>query len=268
MMRKWHGDTSNSVQDISLCPWFRGDDSLGRLTSANSVSQTAALNWGQAFVYDPFGNLLQQNVTSGSAPTMNLTVDPTTNRITTAGFVYDAAGDQIQAPTAGGNATYTYDTEGRLSGNGTIYYDTAGRRLFDGTNWYFYGPDGSQMASLLPQPSLSPDLGYARVTLQARFAGRLVYDQGNPVVDDRLGSVVQTSQGSSGVSENAFSPTAGRAPPLPQAQRRSGRIRPAGTSCMHSIATTIRRGGGLRVRIRPEKACTFGIRLVSTNMRM
>ena len=34
-------------------------DSLGRLT---------AVAGNQAFVYDPFGNLLQENVTAGSAP--------------------------------------------------------------------------------------------------------------------------------------------------------------------------------------------------------
>src|SRR5487761_1451274 len=38
-------------------------DALDRLTSASSNQ-----NWGNAFVYDGFGKLLQKNVTAGSAP--------------------------------------------------------------------------------------------------------------------------------------------------------------------------------------------------------
>lgn len=99
-------------------------DTLGRLTSATSSSATSSYARGQSFVYDPFGNLLQQNVTSGSAPAMNLTVDPNTNRINMSGFVYDAAGNLTQTPNANGTSnTYAYDSENRLvKANGTSYF--------------------------------------------------------------------------------------------------------------------------------------------------
>ena len=45
-------------------------DVLNRLTSAVAEDGT----WGQGYVYDGFGNLTQQNVTAGSAPSMLLTV--------------------------------------------------------------------------------------------------------------------------------------------------------------------------------------------------
>jgi len=58
-------------------------DTLGRITSAVPSSSTVAINWGQSYVFDPFGNLLQKNVTEGSATAMNLMIDPATNRIST-----------------------------------------------------------------------------------------------------------------------------------------------------------------------------------------
>ncbi len=131
-------------------------DTLGRLTSANSQSATGDLAWGQSFVYDPFGNLLQQNVTSGSAPAMNLTVDPNTNRITSSGFVYDAAGNLIQSP----SRTYSHDSENRMVGAGgqRYFYGASGELLFKTTSgststyigpangtMYLYGPDGTRL---------------------------------------------------------------------------------------------------------------------------
>jgi len=59
-------------------------DSLKRLISAS----TTGLQWGQSFGYDAFGNLLNQVVTKGSAPSLSLNVSGTTNRITTGGYSY------------------------------------------------------------------------------------------------------------------------------------------------------------------------------------
>ena len=192
-------------------------DSLGRLASA--VSTPTGSGWGQSFVYDPFGNLLQQNVTSGSAPAMSLMVDPNTNRITTSGFVYDAAGNLTQSPAASGTNAFSYDSENRMvrapdgAGTASYFYGASGELLFkaragqtnpafgkaDGT-FYFYGPDGVLLASL-PYDSMSYDGGapgaVTRVQPELRFAGRLVWFEGTKAyatIADRLGSVMQESR--------------------------------------------------------------------------
>ena len=162
-----------------------------------------AVAGNQSFVYDPFGNLLQENVTGGSAPTLNITVDPTTNRINTYGFAYDAAGNLIQTPDG---KTYAYDSENRMSqGNeGTYYYGSNGERLASGSpsstsTWYFHGPGGIEV-SLISAPSgtscgqYSSGLhsgfcvqGSAQEKLY--FAGRLVL-QGDASYDAVKGHVI------------------------------------------------------------------------------
>ncbi len=70
--------------------------------------------WGQSFTYDGFGNLLSKGVTKGSAPVMNITVDPATNRLQVAGpsiaMAYDANGNMTRTPEAG---AITYDGRNR-----------------------------------------------------------------------------------------------------------------------------------------------------------
>ena len=126
---------------------------------------------------------------------MNLTVDPNTNRITTSGFVYDAAGNLTQSPDG---TTYAYDSENRLAqvnGVGKNYYGSNGERLYDGSNWYFYGQDGQRLATIYymfyGEESTCCFVG-ARPEL--RFAGRLVWDGAySELTTDRLGSVVSGS---------------------------------------------------------------------------
>jgi hypothetical protein len=48
---------------------------------------------------------LAQNVTKGTAPVVSLSISASTNRITTSGFVYDAAGNLVQWP--GGTVSWT-----------------------------------------------------------------------------------------------------------------------------------------------------------------
>jgi len=154
---------------------------------------------------------LQENVTGGSAPTLNITVDPTTNRINTAGFSYDAAGNLTHTPDG---KTYAYDSENRTSqGNeGTYYYGANGRRLAsvssDGTagTWYFRGPNGIELNLVASSWGCGLYSGlYSGFCVSGSapeklyFAGRLVM-QGDAqsalsmsTVTDRLGSVVQTS---------------------------------------------------------------------------
>src|SRR5207248_3738834 len=51
----------------------------------NRLATAAETNWALSYGYDLYGNLLQQNVTAGSAPSLNLTVN-TKNKITGTGF--------------------------------------------------------------------------------------------------------------------------------------------------------------------------------------
>ncbi len=89
-------------------------DTLARLSRAETM-QTGGTQWGQQFGYDGFGNLLSKAVTKGLAPMMNLSVDGLTNRITTAGFAYDAAGNMTQMPYASSSQTLDYDAFGRVT---------------------------------------------------------------------------------------------------------------------------------------------------------
>jgi len=55
--------------------------------------------------------MLNQTVTQGTAPSLTLAYDNATNRITTAGYGYDANGNMTASPAFG--ATYTYDASNR-----------------------------------------------------------------------------------------------------------------------------------------------------------
>src|SRR5262249_45964929 len=70
--------------------------------------------------YDNWGNLLQKNVTQGTAENLQVTVD-VHNHINTSGFTYDAAGNLIWA----GFTALTFDAENRLTpATGYVYaYD-------------------------------------------------------------------------------------------------------------------------------------------------
>jgi YD repeat-containing protein len=88
-------------------------DSLNRLASA-----TSSLNpgWGQSYAYDGFGNLTTQTVTKGTAPSLNVSYNPATNRQT--GECADANGNLCASG-------YSYDVENRLSSTGSARYSYA-----------------------------------------------------------------------------------------------------------------------------------------------
>ncbi|HNY38819.1 MAG TPA: hypothetical protein PKJ41_00425 [Bryobacteraceae bacterium] len=84
---------------------------------------------GQSFVFDGFGNLTQQVVTKGSAPSMSLTVNPANNRVTGTGVSYDAAGN-LTSTLYGGNMSY--DLASRLAsvqGMSSLHYTARNERL-------------------------------------------------------------------------------------------------------------------------------------------
>lgn len=93
-------------------------DQLNRMTSWQNSSS------GDSYVYDAWGNLLQKNVTKGTAETLNVTVN-SDNQITNSGFTYDAAGDMTNT----GDHSFTYDGEGRMTAAGTATYTYDGDSL-------------------------------------------------------------------------------------------------------------------------------------------
>lgn len=124
-------------------------DPLNRLATAQTTgtdctqfaSNNLTKNWGQSYSVDPWGNLLQINVTKCSTPTFAATdaaPNPIDNKLDQ--YSHDAAGNMTniggaitydaenRISTAGG-VTYTYDGDGRRvkKSNGTLYwYDLAG----------------------------------------------------------------------------------------------------------------------------------------------
>jgi RHS repeat-associated protein len=150
-------------------------DQLNRLVqSASSVT-----GHSMTFGYDGFGNLTQQGQTF-------LSIDPNTNRINSAGYQYNANGNVTQTPDL---ATYTYDVANRLVSNNAIY-NPRNQRVFDETYLYLYTPEGKLAGKYTPQWSA---LG-SRAIIQGNqpnvyFGGKLIQEQGQWVMTDRLGSV-------------------------------------------------------------------------------
>jgi RHS repeat-associated protein len=199
---------NNLADEVRVCPadggrttqrkdWQSGEeveyqyDSLQRLSSA----ATTGPEWGQSFGYDGFGNLLSETVTKGSAPSLRVTVNPATNRITNQGTSYDANGNLTAMP----GLTMTYDVANRLTSatqasTDHYFYDPAGRRVFRNDLICFHGVDGSLLGEYTPA---WPE-GYSVLESSVYFGKRLLwkgaayyfFTSGTTINDDRLGSVV------------------------------------------------------------------------------
>jgi len=95
-------------------------DTLNRLATATES------RWGLSYVFDAWGNNLQQNVTSGSA-LQHQYVAAANNRLN--GFTYDAAGNML----ADSLHQYIYDAENRIKSvdttGATYLYDATGARV-------------------------------------------------------------------------------------------------------------------------------------------
>ncbi len=125
-------------------------DALNRIVLANTQASSGANAWGQAFGYDPWGNLTNVNVTQGSAPALSVSVNGN-NRISSSGYSYDAAGDALTDSVN----TYTWNAEGKMAtvtsslyGLETYVYDGQDRRVMKKTagKLYWYGTDGNVVA--------------------------------------------------------------------------------------------------------------------------
>lgn len=111
------------VSDSVNGNWTYTYDNLNRLSTA-----VGSNGMGCSWVYDAWGNRLQQNPYSGSCNAPNYTSNGNNNQIDQ--FTYDAAGNVYYD----GAHHYTYDAENRLiqvdSGNTATYvYDAEGKRI-------------------------------------------------------------------------------------------------------------------------------------------
>ena len=110
-------------------------DSLQRLASAVTTDNASVPQWGQSYTYDGWGNLTDQNVTKGSAPTMHVVVDATTNRANQG--TYDANGNNRLTSSGFDN----YDVDNRLvypNGSSSLLYgyDPRNKRIYKDTISY------------------------------------------------------------------------------------------------------------------------------------
>ncbi|MCC6589029.1 MAG: hypothetical protein IT168_20190 [Bryobacterales bacterium] len=185
-------------------------DALNRLATATSNDPTGGQTftpWGQSFAYDGFGNLTGQTVTKGSAPQMAITVDPATNRVN--GAAYDANGN-MQLAGWGACTPNCYDVENRYTGGGAFGYAPDNKQVLRYRTYYvegeeqqdtrltFYGIDGKRLGiyKLLKQSGAGGLLRADKVQENVYVAGRLIWQSGEFIVTDRLGSVVlRRSQG-------------------------------------------------------------------------
>jgi len=135
---------------------------------------------------------------------VSLTVDPLTNRISTFGFSYDAAGNLVQWP--GGTVTVlaSYDADGRIMGIGytwgawePYYYDARNRRVKRGyTRFQFYGLGGELLGEYeRVEGRGAPRMVRERVYFAGLWVGTVEGDGSwSPPNTDRLGSLKQGSR--------------------------------------------------------------------------
>jgi RHS repeat-associated protein len=153
-------------------------DNLNRLATA------ATSQWGLSWSYDDFGNRTAQTPTLGTPPQSNLTYDPTSNQITSAGYTFDAGGNLTAFPNTALSGTPTtsiaYDVFDRAStittgsSSTTAKYDVFGHRVqqaFSGgiTRVYFYNSGGQLLAEYD-----APAAGNAPTRIKNYFSGQTV----------------------------------------------------------------------------------------------
>ncbi len=175
-------------------------DYLNRLYAAHATASTMGPAWTQSFTYDGFGNLTDKTPTVGSTPALHVTVNPANNRITTAGYAYDANGNLY----SGGLLSLQFDAENRvtsaLTGSSMDRYSHGPDNLRvwklrpDGVDEiYYYDPLGQRLGTYTFFNYQSTNSPLTQASLELYFAGRKIkswgLQYGQPVPRDRLGSI-------------------------------------------------------------------------------
>ena len=173
-------------------------DALNRIWLARTQATTGANAWGQAFGYDPWGNLLTTALTQGAAPSFSVAANGQ-NRIV--GYCYDAAGNVLDpnACPSDNPHTYAYNAEGQMvsavAGAYTYTYDGDGQRVKKSSGkLYWYGTNADVLAESDLAGNITDEYVFFRSQRIARrdAAGNVDY-----YLSDQLGSsrVVTDSSG-------------------------------------------------------------------------
>lgn len=166
-------------------------DQLNRLGSAKTYNATT---WGDSYVYDAWGNLLQKNMTQTTGESLAVTVDDH-NYVNT--LTYDPNGNVISDGSV--PITMTYDAEGRMttasggSFNDTYTYDGDGRRVKKSDGTFYWVDDSFRPISIGTSTSLTKDfvfLGQKRIAFVALSSGNPYY-----YLSDNLGSTAVIGSG-------------------------------------------------------------------------
>jgi len=178
-------------------------DALNRLASALATSNS----WGQSYNYDGFGNLTDQNVTAGSAPSYHVVFNAANNRVN--GDCADANGNE--GACVGG--TNTFDIENRLVAagpgqNGQYAYAPGNKRAWRGV-WTsgtlttdevtFWGVSGQKLGAYalyitggitgIGQSNAPSVLNVNQTSTNYYFGGKLIKNATGYIGADRLGSI-------------------------------------------------------------------------------
>ena len=174
-------------------------DEMNRLKTAYSTANSGSDCWGQSFTYDRYSNLSNISVTKCSAPSLSLSIDSGTNKISNGGFGYDAAGNL----TGTGSDTYTYNAEGLMATNsGTAYtYDGGGLRTKkQAGKLYWYGLNGEVLAETdASGNNISEYIYFNGRRIARREASGTVYY----FITDHIGNVRVVASASGGVVEES-----------------------------------------------------------------
>jgi RHS repeat-associated protein len=192
---KNNGQITSSVDAVTGETITYQYDLLKRLESASGK------NWGETYTYDGFGNMTQMAPSgTAGAPSLSVTVNANTNRLTPSGAQYDNKGNLL---TGFPGIELVYDLANRVSEvmtyDQTSYYgyDSDNRRIYyrngsGGETIYFYGADGKKLATYtytIITYNGNPEIQLTEQSKNVYFVGLMLTEEGNSVSTDRLGSV-------------------------------------------------------------------------------
>jgi len=196
-----NGKISSMYNAVSAETVTYAYDSLNRLATA------AGSGWGDSYTYDGFGNLLQKNVTAGSAPSMNISVNQANNQIEGVyGVSYDANGNQNDGaydvenrPINDGTQQYAYDAQNRRIWS---WPDMGGRDTLGNATGYtvnMYSASGQKLGAYTFQPTTWEHGGFYTPVIQVTLSSSDAYFGSRRLaVMDQLGSAALTAGGQPG----------------------------------------------------------------------
>ncbi len=196
---------TNNGKVSSVYNVVSGDTVQYTYDSLNRMATAAGTGWGESYTFDGFGNLTAKTVTSGSGPSLSVSVNQSTNQIQGYGFSYDTNGNGLF-----NNAT-AYDVENRVSGVGwnntaapavNYAYDAQNKRIWSWADTFdslgnttsytvnYYSASGQKLGTYLFVPGQTyPQNGQYAPIIQVTLGASDQYFGGRRLaVMDQLGS--------------------------------------------------------------------------------